>query len=262
MFQNKPYPLRFIPKLWSRLVQLGSTLITPITYVLSNTEVNNGLYVRFTNSNRIRELSRTFLDKASVIIEDTLPSIVYLPATLVTEGVQYSTVVLGKIVTNTLPVCKFTFSHVKDTVNAVSEYVCWSFVFASNIPVLIMKYQVNNNVVNVGIGRTATAHALEVEGTVMSITPNGSYHNSDPETLVDVKDTQGARQLLQQLRIVEHKMNPAFCETHPCCNPNTVFYNIDYESYKQTLPSYVNDESKSIDLNGAIILCIKALQEV
>ena len=249
MFQNKPYPLRFIPKLWSRLVQLGSTLITPITYVLSNTDANNGLYVRFTNSNRIRELSRTFLDKASVIIEDTLPSIVYLPATLVTEGVQYSTVVLGKIVTNTLPVCKFTFSHVK---SVVSEYVCWSFVFASNIPVLIMKYQVKNNVVNVGIGRTATTHALEVEGTVMSITPHGSYHNSDPETLVDVKDTQDARQLLQQLRIVEHKMNPAFCEMTGFSNEELIGDHIPHKFWPEQLVPQLTEKVQQVLLEGQV----------
>lgn len=244
--------VREVPKIWTGLVQMGSALITPVSRVVRST-FYRGLHVRFTDSNRIRRLSEAFLRHASLIIEDYIPTIVYLPAAKVIDGLSYFTVCLAKVVTDSMQVCQFVFTHVKD------RYVAWSFIFASDIPVVIMRYNVGEHSVNVGIGRTATTHALEVEGSVMQISPHGWYASQGD--VVEVTEMKGsALDLLKQLKVITHKISEEYRADHPSLTDDDIFYNIDLNDHKDVLPSYTKDNA--IDLYATNILCIKAIQEL
>lgn len=243
--------IREVPKLWTGLIRMGAALITPVARIFRNTPYR-GLHVRFTNSNRIGRLSQAFLRNASLIIEDYIPTIVYLPAAKVIDGLTYCTVCLAKVVTDSLQVCQFVFTHVKD------RYVAWSFIFASDIPVVIMRYNVGEHNVNVGIGRTATNHALEVEGSSMQVAPHGWFASQgDP---VDIKTMdESAVQILQNLTVISHKVSEQYRLKHPSIE-DEVYYNIDLSDHKETLPTYTRDNT--LDLYAVNVLCVKAIQEL
>jgi cytoskeletal protein CcmA (bactofilin family) len=105
---------------------------------------------------------------------------------------------------------------------------------------------------NVGIGRTPTANALEVNGTA-SKTASGSWlANSDRRIKTDIQDIPDALSTLESLRPVSFKYTDAYQKAENGVGDYT-YYNFIAQEFQQVFPNNVQDSGETIDGNSHIL---------
>jgi hypothetical protein len=126
----------------------------------------------------------------------------------------------------------------------------------------------NNN--QLGVGRNANVHALEVEGTV-SKTEAGSWMvNSDARIKTDIEDITGARQQIMKLHPVRFRYTDEWMELNPSIR-DIDHYNFVAQEFQQVFPDAVQkggdrlpggDPLLQLDSYPAQVVAIKAVQEL
>ena len=127
--------------------------------------------------------------------------------------------------------------------------------------------RINNQV---GVGRNADAHALEVEGSVSKSEAGDWVVNSDARIKTDIEDITGAREQIMRIRPVKFRYTGEWMEKHPSIR-DTEHYNFVAQEFQQVFPDAVKagsdklaegDPLLQMDSYPAQIVAIKAIQEL
>lgn len=121
------------------------------------------------------------------------------------------------------------------------------------------------NVGRVGIGRTATANALEVEGFASKTTAGSWLANSDKRIKADVKELRGALDKILKLRLVDFEYTPEYREVHPSIDDRR-FPNVIAQEFAEVFPQWVQQSGEEdllqVDTYPILIYSAAAVQEL
>ena len=90
----------------------------------------------------------------------------------------------------------------------------------------------------VGIGRSAAANALEVEGTASKSTAGNWLANSDRRIKTDIAPITGALDKLAQVRLVDFRYTPEYRATHPVIADHR-YPNVIAQEFAEVFPDQV-----------------------
>ncbi len=121
----------------------------------------------------------------------------------------------------------------------------------------------------VGIGRTAAANILEVEGNASKTAAGSWIANSDARIKTDISGIDNAVDVLNMLRPVKFKYTDEYMAQHPSLT-SKYYYNFIAQEFQQVFPTEVTDSGELLP-NGEHILAldpyvvtpylVKAIQE-
>jgi hypothetical protein len=127
----------------------------------------------------------------------------------------------------------------------------------------------------VGISRTATANALEVEGDASKSTAGSWLANSDARIKTEVREIEDALARLMRLRPVTFRYREDYRKAHPGVGEG-VYYNVIAQEFAEVFPDAVKssgerlpaagggkeDEILQVDLHPALITLLAGVQEL
>lgn len=117
----------------------------------------------------------------------------------------------------------------------------------------------------VGIGRTPVTNILEIDGNASKTAGGDWLTNSDRRLKEDIKEIEGALDILDQLRVVSFRYNDKYVKKHKLPNPNTTYYGFIAQEFQQTFPEHVSprkDGMLQMDGEPAKIVAIAAIKEL
>ncbi len=129
------------------------------------------------------------------------------------------------------------------------------------------RLRINNQL---GVGRNANVHALEVEGTVSKTEAGDWMVNSDARIKTNIEDITGARQQILQLHPVKFRYTDEWKEMNPSIR-DIDHYNFVAQEFQQVFPDAVQkggdrlpggDPLLQLDSYPAQVVAIKAIQEL
>ena len=104
----------------------------------------------------------------------------------------------------------------------------------------------------VGVGRTAVANALEVEGDASKTTASNWLANSDRRIKTDIAPITGALDKLAQVRLVDFRYTPEYRAAHPVIEDRR-YPNVIAQEFAEVFPDQVQ-ESGELMADGSPIL--------
>jgi hypothetical protein len=126
----------------------------------------------------------------------------------------------------------------------------------------------------VGISRTATVNALEVEGNASKTTAGSWVANSDARIKTEVEEIDGALAQLMTVRPVTFRYTPEYRAEHPGIADQR-YYNVIAQEFAESFPDAVKgsgeflpgeksaaSEILQVDVHPALITAIAAIQEL
>ncbi|MCF6351676.1 MAG: tail fiber domain-containing protein [Cyclobacteriaceae bacterium] len=124
---------------------------------------------------------------------------------------------------------------------------------------------------NVGINRTPTTNALEVNGNASKTTTGGWLIISDRRVKTDIRDIENSTDIIKKLRPVKFKYTEYWKARNPSIK-DYYYYNFIAQEYREVFPDavkgsgeYIEGDSEEIiqiDTYDAQITGLKALQEL
>ena len=127
--------------------------------------------------------------------------------------------------------------------------------------------RINNQL---GIGRNANVHALEVEGTVSKSEAGEWMVNSDARIKTDIEDIQNAKEQIMELRPVKFRYTNEWKEANPSIR-DIEHYNFVAQEFQQVFPDAVQEGGDrlsggepvlQLDSYPAQVVAIRAIQEL
>lgn len=104
----------------------------------------------------------------------------------------------------------------------------------------------------VGIGRTATANALEVEGNAGKTTPGSWVSNSDRRIKEEIQPVTGALEKLNQVRLVDYRYTDQYRAVHPTVE-NKRYLSVIAQEFAEVFPDHVKSSGEKLP-DGSDIL--------
>lgn len=104
----------------------------------------------------------------------------------------------------------------------------------------------------VGIGRIATANALEVEGTAGKTTPGSWASNSDRRIKEEIQPVTGALEKLNQVRLVDYRYTDQYRAVHPTVE-NKRYLSVIAQEFAEVFPDHVKSSGEKLP-DGSDIL--------
>ena len=98
---------------------------------------------------------------------------------------------------------------------------------------------------NVGIKRTPTANALEVEGNASKTTASGWLANSDARIKAGVRTVTGALDKLSQVRLVEFHYTDEYRAQHPGLKDRS-YLNVVAQEFEKVFPEHVQSSGEKL----------------
>jgi hypothetical protein len=124
---------------------------------------------------------------------------------------------------------------------------------------------------DVGIGRTPTANALEVEGDASKKTAGSWFANSDVRIKQDIEPVSGALEKLDRVRLVSFHYTEAYRHEHPSVESRR-YLNVVAQEFRDVFPEDVkssgeklpdgSDEILQVDTYPLTIYSAAAIQEL
>ncbi len=123
----------------------------------------------------------------------------------------------------------------------------------------------------VGIGRTPTANALEVEGNASQTTSTFWLLNSDARIKTGIETVHDALDTLEKVRPVRFRLHAEISAAHPEIEDKK-YYNVIAQEFAEVFPGAVNESGEllpsgesgmlQVDLQPALITTIAAVKEL
>ena len=104
----------------------------------------------------------------------------------------------------------------------------------------------------VGIGRIATANALEVEGTAGKTTPGSWASNSDRRIKEEIQPVTGALEKLNQVRLVDYRYTDQYRAVHPTVADKR-YLSVIAQEFAEVFPDHVKSSGEKLP-DGSDIL--------
>jgi hypothetical protein len=117
---------------------------------------------------------------------------------------------------------------------------------------------------NVGIGRDPATNALEVEGNASKSTAGSWLANSDRRIKRDVRDLEGALEVIERVRPVGFRYTAAYLAEHPDIE-DVEYFNVIAQEFAEVFPDAVSETKEGIlqvDTYPALIHALAAIQEL
>ena len=105
----------------------------------------------------------------------------------------------------------------------------------------------------VGIGRSAAANALEVEGNASKTTAGSWLANSDARIKTDVQTLTGALDKLAQVRLVQFRYTGEYRAQHPSLKDRS-YLNVVAQEFQKVFPEDVQSSGEKLPVSGDAIL--------
>ncbi len=143
---------------------------------------------------------------------------------------------------------------------------------ASIVPAPLARLDADNVFLGrIGIGRTAAANALEVEGGASKSTAGNWAANSDRRIKTGITPVAGALETLSRVRPVTFRYTPEYLAAHPGI-PDVPYYNVIAQEFREVFPDAVkgsgdrlpdgNGEILQVDTYPAMITTVAAVNEL
>jgi hypothetical protein len=121
----------------------------------------------------------------------------------------------------------------------------------------------------VGIGRTPTANALEVNGNASKTTASGWLANSDSRIKKDVRTVEHALEKIDQVRPVSFRYTDEYRATHTSIEDNE-YLNVIAQEFAKVFPEAVKESGETldgkpilqVDIHPAAVYSIAAIKEL
>ena len=117
---------------------------------------------------------------------------------------------------------------------------------------------------NTGLGRTSTAHRLEVEGNASKTTAGDWLANSDARLKTDIRSVDNALETIRRLRPVKFRYNDTFIKLHPSVT-DRYYYNFIAQEFREVFPESVQDDGEGylqVDTYNVRPFLVSAVQEL
>jgi hypothetical protein len=121
----------------------------------------------------------------------------------------------------------------------------------------------------VGIGRTPTANALEVNGNASKTTASGWLANSDARIKKDVRTVEHALEKIDQVRPVSFRYTDEYRAAHTSIEDNE-YLNVIAQEFSKVFPEAVKESGETldgkpilqVDIHPAAVYSIAAIKEL
>jgi hypothetical protein len=123
---------------------------------------------------------------------------------------------------------------------------------------------------SIGIGRTAAANRLEVEGDASKSTAGSWLANSDRRIKTDIRPVTGALETLKKVNPVTFRYTEDYRRAHPGI-ADVAYYNVIAQEFREVFPDAVKDSGEKlpdgssilqVDTHPAAITALAAIKEL
>lgn len=98
----------------------------------------------------------------------------------------------------------------------------------------------------VGIGRLATANALEIEGNASKTTAGAWLANSDRRIKTDIHEIEGALEKILAIRLVDFEYSSDYRAAHPGIEAGRRYANVIAQEFAEIFPDWVRSSGESL----------------